>query len=55
MTSCLNETGLAPSRGSPTPRSPLAITHVFLGVPNDRQFLGFAIWRLGHLFRYRPP
>jgi hypothetical protein len=32
----------------------LAIAQVFLGVANDRQFLGFAIWRLGHLFPYLP-
>jgi len=32
----------------------LAVAQVFLGVPNDRQFLGFAIWRLGHLFPYLP-
>ena len=28
----------------------LAIAQVFLGVPNDRQFLALARWRLGHLF-----
>ena len=32
----------------------LAIAQVFLGLSNDRQFLGFAIWRLGHLFPYLP-
>jgi hypothetical protein len=32
----------------------LALAQVFLGVANDRQFLGFAIWRLGHLFPYPP-
>ena len=32
----------------------LAIAQVFLGIANDRQFLGFAIWRLGHLFPYLP-
>lgn len=32
----------------------LAIAQVFLGVANDRQFLGLAIWRLGHLFPYLP-
>ena len=32
----------------------LAVAQVFLGVSNDRQFLGFAIWRLGHLFPYLP-
>jgi hypothetical protein len=32
----------------------LAIAQVFLGVGNDRQVLGFAIGRLGHLFPYLP-
>jgi len=32
----------------------LAVAQVFLGVGNDRQFLGFAIRRLGHLFPYLP-
>lgn len=32
----------------------LAVAQAFLGVTNDRQFLGFAIWRLGHLFPYLP-
>lgn len=32
----------------------LALAQVFLGVPNDRQFLGLATWRLGHLFPYLP-
>lgn len=32
----------------------LAIAQVFLGVANDRRFLGFATWRLGHLFPYLP-
>lgn len=32
----------------------LAIAQVFLGVANDRQFLGFAIWRLGQLFPCLP-
>jgi hypothetical protein len=27
---------------------------MFLGLPNDRQFLALAHWRLGHLFRYLP-
>ncbi|MCA1698979.1 MAG: IS982 family transposase [Actinobacteria bacterium] len=27
---------------------------VFLDCPNDRRFLGFARWRLGHLFPYLP-
>jgi hypothetical protein len=32
----------------------LAVAQVFLGVGNDRQFLGLAAWRLGHLFPYLP-
>jgi len=32
----------------------LAVAQVFLGAPNERQFLGFAAWRLGHLFPYLP-
>lgn len=32
----------------------LAIAQVFLGVPNDRQFLAQASYRLGHLFPYLP-
>lgn len=32
----------------------LAIAQVFLGLPNDRQFLALAAYRLGHLFPYRP-
>ncbi len=32
----------------------LAIAQVFMEVPNDRKFLGFAAWRLGHLFPYLP-
>jgi hypothetical protein len=28
----------------------LAVAQVFLGMPNDRQFLALAGWRLGHLF-----
>ena len=28
----------------------LAVAQVFLGMPNDRQFLALARWRLGHLF-----
>ena len=32
----------------------LAVAQVFLGVANDRQFLGLATWRLGHLFPYLP-
>jgi Transposase DDE domain len=32
----------------------LAVAQMFMGIPNDRQFLAFAHWRLGHLFRYLP-
>jgi hypothetical protein len=32
----------------------LAVAQMFLAVPNDRKFLAFARWRLGHLFRYLP-
>ncbi len=32
----------------------LAVAQVFLDCPNDRRFLGFARWRLGHLFAYLP-
>jgi len=32
----------------------LAVAQMFMGIPNDRQFLAFARWRLGHLFRYLP-
>ncbi|MCA1699293.1 MAG: IS982 family transposase, partial [Actinobacteria bacterium] len=32
----------------------LAVAQMFLGVPNDRKFLAFARWRLGHLFTYLP-
>jgi hypothetical protein len=32
----------------------LAVAQMFLGIPNDRQFLGLARWRLGHLFPYLP-
>jgi len=32
----------------------LAVAQMFMGIPNDRQFLAFAGWRLGHLFRYLP-
>jgi Transposase DDE domain len=30
----------------------LAVAQVFLDCPNDRKFLAFARWRLGHLFPY---
>jgi hypothetical protein len=32
----------------------LAVAQVFLGLPNDRQFLALAAYRLGHLFPYLP-
>lgn len=32
----------------------LAVAQMFLGMPNDRQFLALARWRLGHLFPYLP-
>jgi hypothetical protein len=32
----------------------LAVAQMFLGVPNDRAFLGLARHRLGHLFPYLP-
>jgi hypothetical protein len=32
----------------------LAVAQVFLDCPNDRKFLAFARWRLGHLFPYLP-
>jgi hypothetical protein len=32
----------------------LAVAQMFLRVPNDRKFLAFARWRLGHLFLYLP-
>jgi hypothetical protein len=32
----------------------LAVAQMFMGIPNDRQFLAMARWRLGHLFPYLP-
>ena len=32
----------------------LAVAQMFLGIPNDRQFLALACWRLSHLFSYLP-
>ena len=32
----------------------LAVAQVFMGLPNDRQFLALAAYRLGHLFSYLP-
>src|SRR5947207_9402402 len=42
-------------RGSRTPELiTLAIAQVFMGLPNDRQFLALAGYRLSHLFAYLP-
>ena len=32
----------------------LAIAQILMGLPNDRQFLALAAYRLGHLFPYLP-
>jgi Transposase DDE domain len=32
----------------------VAVAQVLLDIPNDRKFLAFARWRLGHLFPYLP-
>ena len=53
---------LLPRRGGPgrPPRITdaeliaLAVAQMFLGLPNDRQFLALARYRLGHLFPYLP-
>jgi Transposase DDE domain len=53
---------LLPKRGGPgrPPRITdaeliaLAVAQMFLGLPNDRQFLALARWRLAHLFPYLP-
>jgi hypothetical protein len=44
----------APPRITDAELITLAIAQVFLGLPNDRQFLALARWRLGHLFPYPP-
>jgi hypothetical protein len=44
----------APPRISDAELITLAIAQVFLGLPNDRQFLALARYRLGHLFPYLP-
>ena len=44
----------APPRISDAELIALAIAQVFLGLPNDRQFLALARYRLGHLFPYLP-
>jgi hypothetical protein len=47
--------GRVARRGSPDAELiALAVAQRFLGVPNDRRFLAFARWRLGHLFSYLP-
>ena len=44
----------APPRISDAELIALAIAQVFLGLPNDRQFLALARYRLSHLFPYLP-
>ena len=44
----------APPRISDAELITLAIAQVFLGIPDDRRFLAFAGYRLGHLFPYLP-
>ena len=44
----------APPRITDAELITLAIAQVFLGLPNDRQFLALARYRLGHLFPYLP-
>jgi hypothetical protein len=44
----------APPRISDAELITLAIAQVFLGLPNDRQLLALARYRLGHLFPYLP-
>src|SRR5918999_4378422 len=44
----------APPRITDAELVTLAIAQVFLGLPNDRQFLALARYRLGHLFPYLP-
>jgi hypothetical protein len=44
----------APPRITDADLITLAIAQVFLGLPNDRQFLALARYRLGHLFPYLP-
>src|SRR5439155_13344941 len=41
-------------RGSDAELITLAIAQVFMGLPNDRQFLALAGYRLSHLFAYLP-
>ena len=44
----------APPRITDAELITLAIAQVFLGLPNDRQFLALARYRLAHLFPYLP-
>jgi Transposase DDE domain len=44
----------APPRISDAELITVAIAQVFLGIPDDRRFLAFAGYRLGHLFPYLP-
>ncbi len=44
----------APPRISDAELVTVAIAQVLLGLPNDRQFLALARYRLGHLFPYLP-
>jgi hypothetical protein len=44
----------APPRITDAELITLAIAQVFLGLPNDRQFLALARYRVGHLFPYLP-
>lgn len=44
----------APPRISDAELVTVAIAQVLLGLPNDRQFLALASYRLGHLFPYLP-
>lgn len=44
----------APPRITDAELIALAIAQVFLGLPNDRQFLALARYRVGHLFPYLP-
>jgi Transposase DDE domain len=44
----------APPKLSDAELIALAVAQVLLDCPNDRRFLAFARWRLGHLFPYLP-
>jgi hypothetical protein len=43
-----------PPRLSDSETITLAVCQMLLGLPNDRQFLALAVYRLGHLFPYLP-